>query len=85
MEFLIQTNKSIWYINKKGIRRVSTWDWSKVRETFDVLFLQQEGVLKKAINSQGPVIQAIERAVEEGSQTARKNESNWLEKGAWRP
>jgi len=84
MEILIQTKKAIWHISKKGIRRVDTWEWSKVRETFEALFIQQETVLKEALKRQGPMIQGIERAVRGGYESAMKNDIAWREKSAWR-
>ena len=77
MEIVIQTNKNMWSISSRGIRKVSTWDWRKIKETFERLFEAQILALKVAHENQGPVFDGIERAVEAGYLAAPKNAAAW--------
>jgi hypothetical protein len=77
MELMLQTKKRLWSVSFKGIHTVDTWEWDRVKDTFDSLFEYQSKTLNDALERQGPVGEAIDRTVKEGVAVAATNAESW--------
>lgn len=75
MDILVQTREHIYHISWKGIKKVETVNWDKLKSTFDMLCSTQAEQAKK-VNESSP----LNAHVENGVESAKANDRAWRKK-----